>query len=294
MAHHTATHLLSAAARSILGNHAWQEGAHKSAEKAHIEIAHYEKLTPEQVKQIEDKANEYLLNGIKVTMREMDRGAAESKFGFAIYQGHGVPASKLRIVEITDLHGKLIDAEACGGLHAMGRESIIGMIKIIAAYRPHDGIDRLEFVAGPAALEYIASLTSKLERLAKLSGSGTEKLEEGISSLLKERDGYKESYNEAAKLLVRYIAEELLESKSNKIVTELNFDRKLLREIATTAAGKRPASVVLLYNKRRELVCVSAGNWNALEFVKEAAPEIKQGAKFVGGGDKRIAEGVLK
>lgn len=294
MAHHTATHLLSAAARSILGNHAWQEGAHKSADKAHIEIAHYEKLTPEQVKQIEDKANEYLLNGIKVMMREMDRGVAESKFGFAIYQGHGVPASKLRIVEITDLHGKLIDAEACGGLHAMGRESIIGIIKITAAYRPHDGIDRLDFVAGPAALEYIESLTTKLNKLAKISDSSTEKLEEGVASLLKERDSYKESYNEAAKLLVRYIAEGLLKSKSNKIVTELNFDRKLLREIATTVADKRPGSAVLLYNKRHELVCVSSGNWSALEFIKEAVPEIKQGARFIGGGDKRIAEGALK
>ena len=81
-------------------------------------------------------------------MQEMDRSEAESKFGFSIYQGHGVPVAKPRIVEITGIDGSLIDAEACGGIHAMGIESIIGTIKIIGSQRIHDGIDRLEYVAG--------------------------------------------------------------------------------------------------------------------------------------------------
>ena len=107
-----------------------------------------DKLSEQDVEAIEHHANHLLLKGINVEVREMDRGDAEKAYGFSIYQGHGVPAKRMRIVVITGKDGKLIDAEACGGMHVVARESGIGLIKIISSSRIHDGVDRLEFVAG--------------------------------------------------------------------------------------------------------------------------------------------------
>ena len=56
MVHHTSTHLMSAAARSVLGKHAWQEGTRKSFDKAHIDIAHYDKLSDEEVSKLESRS----------------------------------------------------------------------------------------------------------------------------------------------------------------------------------------------------------------------------------------------
>ena len=294
VAHHTATHLVSAAARAVLGKHAWQEGAKKSYDKAHIDIAHYEKLSDKQIEEIESKANSYIMNGIKVSAEEMDRKEAEAKFGFSIYQGHGTPSGKLRIIQIRDLKGNLIDAEACGGLHLGGKESEIGIIKIIRSSRIHDGINRIEFVAGPAALEHVIGMEHSIDNLAKLTGVDRDKLEPGLSAKMKELGLYKYSYESMEDQLSGYIAKELAEERDDELVKELDYERSLLRKIATKFADAKPKGAILLYNKRSEVVAVSGSESeeDALEFAKEEAK--RQDMAFKGGGSKRIAEGRLE
>lgn len=294
MAHHTATHLISAASRKVLGNHAWQEGAKKSAEKAHIDIAHYERLSKEQIQKIEETANSYLQNGIKVTMKEMDRSEAESKFGFSIYQGHGVPASRLRIVEIRDLKNGLVDAEACGGIHAMGLESIIGTIKIINSSRIHDGIDRLEYVAGNASYRYINSMQRKLEGIAAIAGSDTDKVVESVENMSKQSEYYKKEAEKAKASAAEGIADKLAESKEPKIIKKLEYDAEMLRNIATIVVGINPKAVVMLYNNSRDVVCIAGADSeeDANAFI---AGNLKHASakEFKGGGTKRIAQGKL-
>ena len=294
VAHHTATHLISAAARSVLGKHAWQEGAKKSYDKAHIDISHYEKLSDKQIEEIEGKANSYIMHGIKVTAEEMDRKKAEAKFGFSIYQGHGTPSGKLRIIQIRDLKGNLIDAEACGGLHLGGKESEIGLIKIIRSSRIHDGINRIEFVAGPAALEHIINMEHSIDNLAKLTGVDRDKLEPGLSAKMKELGMYKYSYEFMEEQLSGYVAKELAEGRDDEIVKELDYDRSMLRKIATKFTDGKKDGTILLYNKRFEAVSVSGAesDENALEFTKAEAKKLD--LVFKGGGSKRIAEGRLE
>ncbi|MGC8537505.1 MAG: alanine--tRNA ligase [Candidatus Micrarchaeia archaeon] len=295
MAHHTATHLISAAARQVLGKHAWQEGAKKSAEKAHIDIAHYEKLTEAQVKKIEATANMYILNGIRVTMEEMIRSEAESEFGFSIYQGHGVPAAKMRIVQIRDLSGKLIDAEACGGLHLMNREGMIGIIRIIGSYRIHDGIDRIEFVAGPAALDYINSMERTLKSIAASANIDLDKLESGVSQKLAELKDYAKEYSKLSDELSGYVAKELAESaKGSGFARRLDYDRKMLRSIATKAVLIDPKATIILYNSSGDAVCASGekSGRSAVQFISENSEKLTRNS-FKGGGSERIAEGKL-
>src|SRR3990170_1581251 len=147
MAHHTATHVVLGAARKVLGNHVWQTGAHKAQDLARLDITHFDALGDEEVAKIEALANERVLAGKQVRSKVMGRDVAERKFGFRLYQGGSVPGGELRVVEIPSW-----DVEACGGTHVT-RTSDVGFIKILRSTRIQDGVVRLEYAAGKAALE---------------------------------------------------------------------------------------------------------------------------------------------
>ncbi len=145
--HHTSTHIVNAAARIVLGKHINQAGAKKTLEKAHIDITHYQSLSEEELKKIEDEANKIIKQSIPVKKSFMAREEAEKKYGFAIYQG-GVPIGKeLRIVDIVG-----IDVEACGGTH-LDNTKEAERIKILKSAKISDSIARIEFVAGKRAQE---------------------------------------------------------------------------------------------------------------------------------------------
>ncbi|MEM0201414.1 MAG: alanine--tRNA ligase-related protein, partial [Candidatus Micrarchaeaceae archaeon] len=292
MAHHTATHIISAATRSVLGKHAWQEGAKKEEQKAHIDIAHYEKLSAEEVKKIEDWANNILFNGIIVDIKEMTRSDAEKDYGFTIYQGHGVPAKLMRIITIKDKKGRLIDAEACGGLHTISTESSIGLIKIINTSRIHDGVDRIEFVAGKAALEYFQKEHDELNNNAMLLNSDAltlhtriEKLQNDYFSLVKSSKAKDE---ELALLIAKQLISEL--KSSDSLIIERNESRDILRKALSYVIAEKPSITIIAKNKNNEVVCIAGINakTSAIEFAKKT-----YGTKFKGGGSKTSAEGVL-
>ncbi len=296
MVHHTATHLISASCRKILGKHAWQEGAHKGPNKAHIDIAHHERLSDSDISKIEAMANKFIFNGIKVKVSEMERGVAESKFGFSIYQGHGVPGSLLRIVELMDLNGTLIDAEACGGLHLMNRESSIGIIKIINTSKIHDGINRIEFVAGPAALDYTNDISSKISKLSNIMNSDVDKLEESASQQKSKINKLESDIKIMTNNLSISIAEEIISEMDNlnAYQKKLDYPREILRSVCTHVVDKNKKSIIMLYNKDDEIVCISGieSQQSAIDFAKSKLLEMKM--DFVGGGSGRIAEGKAK
>ncbi len=143
--HHTTTHILNGCAKKVLGNHIWQAGASKDIDKARIDITHYESLTDEQIKKIEDSANEIVAENLVVKKFFMQKSEAEKKYGFVLYQGGVAPGKTLRIVEVAGL-----DVEACGGTH-LNFTGEAGHIKILRLSKIQDGIVRLEFVSGKAA-----------------------------------------------------------------------------------------------------------------------------------------------
>ncbi len=143
--HHTAAHIINAAARIVLGHHVNQAGAKKDLEKGQLDITHYETLTDKQVKKIEEEANKIVKKGIDVKSEFIPREQAEKKYGMRIYQGGAVPGKKLRIVSIGTL-----DIEACGGTH-LNNTLEAGEIVIIKTTKIKDGVIRIIFAAGRAA-----------------------------------------------------------------------------------------------------------------------------------------------
>ncbi|MBI2653611.1 alanine--tRNA ligase [Candidatus Woesearchaeota archaeon] len=160
--HHTATHIVNAAARKVLGNHINQAGAKKDIDKATIDLTHYQSITDEELQRIEEEANKLVKQSLTVHSNFLPRTEAEQTYGMTIYQGGAVPGKLLRIVNIDG-----IDVEACGGTH-LKNTSEAGEIKILKATKISDGIVRLYFTAGEAAKKEGKKEKEILEEAARL------------------------------------------------------------------------------------------------------------------------------
>jgi len=160
--HHTATHIVGAAARRVLGKHINQAGAKKTKEKATLDITHYQSLSNEEIKKIEKEANKIVNSKVEIIKKFYPRTEAEKKFGMGIYQGGAVPGKKLRIVQI-----KGIDSQACGGTH-LDNTYEAGEIKILKSTKISDSIVRIEFTAGKAAEKEKEEKEKILEEAANL------------------------------------------------------------------------------------------------------------------------------
>ena len=169
---HTSTHVINTSARSVLGSWVWQHSAFKDEDHARLDITHHSALTNEEVLQIEQAANSIIEQNIPVKIENFDRGTAEQKYGFRIYQGGVVPVKSVRIVSIGDL-----DIEACGGTHVK-KTSEIEQVKITKTKRIQDGVVRIEFVSGDTAKEF---------SLKKQQDVESEQEEEKIKELQKEK-----------------------------------------------------------------------------------------------------------
>jgi alanyl-tRNA synthetase len=164
----------------VLGPWVWQHSAFKEEDYVRIDVTHFSHLTPREVQKIEDLANEIVRRNLKVTNAFMPRGEAEAKYGFRLYQGGVIPAKLVRVVNIGGW-----DIEACGGTHARSTGEV-GLIKITRAERIQDGVERLEFVAGEAAIEHMHRMDSSLDELSAILGTQKENLAKVASSSLQE------------------------------------------------------------------------------------------------------------
>ncbi len=162
--HHTATHIINAAARRVLGRHINQAGAKKTKEKAQIDLTHFKAISDDELKRIEVEANRIIKESLPIRSRFMARDQAEKEYGMGIYQGGAVPGQKLRIVEIPE-----VDVECCGGTH-LKHTGEAGEIKILKTTKISDGIVRVTFVAGDAAKHEEKSEHEVLEETAKILG----------------------------------------------------------------------------------------------------------------------------
>ena len=192
---HTSTHIINTSARSVLGSWVWQHSAFKEEDHARLDITHHSALTDEDVMKIEDAANSIIKKSIPVKIENFDRGTAEQKYGFRIYQGGVVPVKSVRIVSIGDL-----DIEACGGTH-VANTSDVEQIKITRTKRIQDGVVRIEFVSGDSAKEFVKKRQQDSENKEK-------------EGKLKEQEKEKRlEQRQIAKEKIPIIAKSLLECK---------------------------------------------------------------------------------
>ena len=142
-----------------------------------LDITHFAHLTREKVVEIERVANEIVRMNLPVTITWFPRSVAEQKYGFRLNQGGAAPVKELRCRKLEGF-----DVEACGGTHVKTTGEV-GLIKIIKSERVQDGVERLEYVAGEVAVNYVEKQESiLLESSAKLE-TPAEKLSASISNM---------------------------------------------------------------------------------------------------------------
>ena len=190
---HTSTHVLNASSRNVLGSWVWQHSAFKDADYARLDITHHSNLTEEEIMKIEDLANMTIRKNIPILINQFERGEAEQKYGFRIYQGGVVPVKLVRIVNIEGF-----DVEACGGTHVQ-KTGELGLIKITKSERIQDGVVRLEFVSGESALKYTQTQDRKISNIVKSLGSSKEKMLESFEHVMKDSDDAKRKLKQLMK-----------------------------------------------------------------------------------------------
>lgn len=168
--HHTATHIVFAACRRVLGPHVWQNGAKKTPQQAHLDITHFAALSVEEELAIERAANEIVLANRPIVKGVRGKAEAEKAFGFSLYQGGVVPGSQLRVVDIVG-----VDVEACCGTHCDSTAEV-GWVKLLSTKRIADGTVRLYFVAGARTLATLGDESLLLRQLQELWGIPQDKV----------------------------------------------------------------------------------------------------------------------
>ncbi len=178
---HSATHLLHAALRKILGGHVQQKGSLVEADRLRFDFSHFDAVTPAQLAQTEALVNEQIRANLPVETRLMAQEDAIAAGAMALFgEKYG---DTVRVLSMGDF-----SVELCGGTH-VSRTGDIGLFKIVSEGGVAAGVRRIEAVAGEAALRYIGETEKSLQRLAALLKADTGIVEAKVQALLERARG---------------------------------------------------------------------------------------------------------
>ena len=176
---HTATHLLHAALRQVLGESVHQAGSLVAPERLRFDFTHHGPVNAERLTEIEAIVNREIWRSTPVTTRELPYQQARSLGAMALFgEKYG---DVVRVVSVPDF-----SMELCGGTHVRNT-SQISLFKIVAETGVAAGVRRIEAVTGPGAYELVRSEERALHRVAELLKSPVDSLERRVTGLLEER-----------------------------------------------------------------------------------------------------------
>ena len=294
MRHHTATHVMIAAARKSLGSHVWQAGAHKQSEISRLDITHYAQLKPEEIADIEEKVNNVIFEDRKISAEMMDRITAEGRYGFRLYQGGVVPGRDIRVVTIEGW-----DVEACAGTHCE-RTGEIGTVKILQTQRIQDGVVRIEFVAGIPAMRLYQRQATSLESVREMLNTDQEHLVETVERTIDDVRSMQKKLQEVELAAMGSTVQQLLESSPKQgnttvVVHATDLDVKAMQSMMRmlTARNGRDVFAVLVTTGKGGQIMIGRNTKDGpscAELLKKANTEFGG----TGGGKDDFAQGVLK
>ena len=288
----SATHLIIASARKVLGKHIWQAGSQNGIEKTRIDLSHYKRITVDDLKEIERLANEYVKQNLPVNIQWYDRTDAEVKYGFKLYQGGIVPGKDIRVVEIPG-----VDVEACAGTHVQTTGDV-GIIKVLRTERVQDGVERIEYAVADSAINKIQEIDDILRESSDVFGVDAEQLPKTCNRFFNE---WKEQ-QKTIKALEKQLAEAKISSLQNdveevngyRLLTQvLDADAGQLREIATNLIEKdKVADLAIVINNDGNIV--ASANESILDNGMKMGDVIKLVGEYLGGrggGKPNLAQG---
>ena len=286
---HTATHLLHAALKKVVGSHVQQKGSLVDAERARFDFAHFVALTPAEIQQIEELVNDQIRANSAVHTELMDIEKAKQSGAMALF-GEKY-AQEVRVLSMGDF-----SKELCGGTHA-SRTGDIGLFKIIAEYGIASGVRRIEMVTGCYALEWVNQQVHLLDELSGMLKTSVSTLAEKLSQLVQEN---KRQEKEIAKLqtdLAQKSGSDLLaeveELNGIKVlIKELNdMDMQHMRTLMDQLKSTLDSAVIVLYVLDQDKMNVIAGVSKSILGKAPSAAQLVRHLCGKGGGRDDMAQG---
>lgn len=279
---HSATHLLHAALRNVLGEHVQQKGSLVDSQRMRFDFSHFEAIKPEQIKALEDIVNAEIRKNTPVETEETDIETAKQKGAMALFgEKYG---DNVRVLSM----GGDFSVELCGGIHAK-RTGDIGLMKITSESGVASGIRRIEAVTGAAALAYLNAAEEQLKEAASLIKGSRENLVDKLSAVL-ERNRQLEKQLEQLQAKAASAAGDDLSSSAvdikgvNVLTARLDGqDGKALLALVDQLKNKLGRAVILLGGVYEDKVVLVAGVTKDLTGQLKAGDLMKQAAAAVGG-----------
>lgn len=288
---HSATHLLHAALKQVLGEHVQQKGSLVAPDRLRFDFTHSKAMTAAEIKAVERLVNAKVRADLPVQTEIMSPEKAKQQGAVALFgEKYG---EEVRVLSMGDF-----SKELCGGTH-VERTGVIGLFRIISEAGIATGVRRIEALTGEAALDYIDQDTEKLQTVMNILKASRVDVLDKLQQQLNDAKDLEKKAAELQMNLVRFEAEKKIQldeiKASNIVVLALdNTDTKALREIALELKEKYQPAVVIVTNTRDQqidlLVAVSS----------ELTPAVKAGELLAimakqldgkGGGKAELAQG---
>lgn len=283
MRNHTATHLLHAALRQILGNHARQAGSLVAPDRLRFDFTHPEPMAPDQIRQVEDWVNQHVLANHDLHIRQQERTEATREGAMALFgETYGDTVRTISIGE------PRISYELCGGTH-VPHTGVIGAFLITSEGSVASGIRRIEAVTGTSALQYIRARLDAMDRIAARLGASANDLDRRIEDLQDDRE---QLHRQVSSLRINLADEHFRRLTPQQVdgipvvaglIPEVGADE--LRNLIDRFRADHPSGVVVLASAPdNQPVIVAAVTQDLVDRGLHAGELVKTIAEQLGGG----------
>ena len=288
---HTATHLLQAALRKVLGTHVKQAGSYVGPDKLRFDFTHFEAVPPESLAAVEEEVNRAVFAATPVTWENLPYEEAVAAGAMAFF-GEKY-ADVVRMVTVPG-----VSRELCGGTH-VGNTAEIGLFRILSEGALAAGVRRIEAVTGLPAWRHLREEAETLHGVARELKVASPEVPERVRKLSAQIRALEKSLQEARRRSSRDLVGEILsraveQGGVRRVAAEVEpMDPAALRELGDAAKGKLGSGLLLLGTREGDRCHLVAGvtqdltgRFSASDIVKKAAVRVGGG----GGGRKDMAQ----
>jgi alanyl-tRNA synthetase len=234
---HTATHILHAVLREVLGEHVKQAGSLVAPDRLRFDFTHFSQVDPETLAEIETRVNRRIRQNVSTETEEMEADAAFESGATALFEEKY--GDRVRVISLSDF-----SKELCGGTHT-GKTGNIGLFKIVNESSIASGVRRIEALTGEGALEYVQRTSKLLEDAAHL----VKEKPDALASKIKKMLGDLRTFEKEIDHLKAKMASELAEAEGEAI-QKINNTKVLIQKVTVD----NPAALRDLADRLKEKI----------------------------------------
>jgi alanyl-tRNA synthetase len=289
MRNHTATHLMHAALRNILGTHVKQAGSLVAPDYLRFDFSHFAQVDPSELAEIEQQVNEEIVRDLQMQTDIMNIDDALASGAIAFF-GDKYPEHNVRVVTVPEAAAPrgFYSKELCGGTH-VHRTGEIGVFKILSEGSVAAGVRRIEAITGDRALSEYQKAISTLRSVAGMLNAGEDEVLAALERKFEETKQLEKQLEASKRKAAGSIATDLVEqAKTVKGVRLIaakvdGFDREALRQLADVLRQKIGSGAVVLATADDGKVSLIAAVTKDLNPKLHAGKIVQELAKLVGG-----------